>query len=233
MSHDPGRTPAGLHRLPLEVELNGRPLRLEPAAIETDRGLLLVDTGLPGTLDELTAQLADVGFGLSDVATVLLTHQDADHAGNLAALGDSVATAPFVVAHEAAARIVDGRESPRGSDGDDDRYPPARVDLELAGEASISTRLGPARVLPTPGHTPGHVSVYLPDEKFLIAADALTADDGHLEGPRPDVTEDLATAYSSVERLADLDVERTLCYHGGLVDAGRDRIAAIAAEGPP
>ena len=232
MSRDRRGTPEGLHRLPLEVELKGRPLRLEPAAVETDRGLLLVDTGIPGTLDELAARLADVGFELSDVATVLLTHQDADHAGNLAALVDSAATAPFVVAHEAAARVVDGRESPRGSDADEDRYPSARVDLALAGEASISTNLGPARVIPTPGHTPGHVSLYLPDEKFLLAADALTADEGRLEGPRPDVSEDVATAYSSVERLAELDVERTLCYHGGLVDAGDERIAAIAADGP-
>ncbi|MEF8839590.1 MAG: MBL fold metallo-hydrolase [Haloarculaceae archaeon] len=220
-------TPDGVHHLALEVEFGDGELRLDTAAIETDHGLLLVDTGVPGTIDPLTTRLRDAGFKLRDVATVLITHQDADHAGNLADLRERVD--PFVLAHEAAARVVDGREPPRGSDGSG-RYPPASVDLELRAEATIRTRGGPARVVPTPGHTPGHVSLYFPDSGFLLAADALTAEEGRLSGPRPDVTEDVKEANASVERLAALDVEQTLCYHGGLVDAGSDRIAEIAAE---
>ena len=30
--------------------------------------------------------------------------------------------------------------------------------------------------------------------------------------------------------LAELDVDRTLCYHGGVVDDGSDRIAEIASD---
>lgn len=227
MGDDDSTTPEGVHHIGLEVEFGDGALHLDTAAIETDRGLLLVDTGVPGTVEALAARLGDAGFTLGDVATVLVTHQDPDHAGNLAALLERAD--PFVLAHEAAARVVDGRDPPRGSDGTD-RYPPARVDLELGGEATIRTRAGPARVLPTPGHTPGHVSLYLPDSRFLLAGDALTAEEGRLGGPRPDMTEDVGEALASVGRLADLDVERTLCYHGGLVDAGNDRIADIATE---
>jgi glyoxylase-like metal-dependent hydrolase (beta-lactamase superfamily II) len=216
--------PDGLYHLPLDVVFDGRDVTIHPVGIETARGLLLVDTGFPGTLDALEDRLGAAGFELADVATVLVTHQDGDHAGNLAAVLDG--GDPFVIAHEAAASIVDGREPTRGSG--DDRYPPARVDLELGGAATLATRAGPARIVPTPGHTPGHVSVYLPEHRILLAVDALTADEDGLGGPRPDVTVDLDEALASVERLAALDVERTLCYHGGLVAAGSERLAEIA-----
>jgi glyoxylase-like metal-dependent hydrolase (beta-lactamase superfamily II) len=136
---------------------------------------------------------------------------------------------------------ADGEEaSDDGAGGEDagddegegpDRAPPVPVDVELGGPATIRTRAGPARVVPTPGHTPGHVSVYLPESGTLLAADALTAQGGELHGPRPDVTEDVETGRASVARLAELDVERVLCYHGGLVAADAGRLAEIAGEG--
>lgn len=217
--------PPTVHALPVETEFDGRTLRLHPAAVETERGLLLLDAGLPDTVDQLVDRLGEAGFGIGDVAWVLVTHGDGDHAGGLAAVVERSGAA--VVAHERAAPVVDGRRTPRG--GGKDRYPPARVDLELGGEATFATRAGPASVVPTPGHTPGHVSVYLPDERLLVAADALTVDEDGLAGPRPDMSEDVDEALASVGRLAELDVARTLCYHGGFVEAGRDRIAEVAA----
>jgi glyoxylase-like metal-dependent hydrolase (beta-lactamase superfamily II) len=218
--------PPTVHLLPLEFEHRGRPSVLTPVAVETDRGLLLVDTGLDSTVDQLEARLADAGFGLEDLRLVLLTHQDVDHVDALATITDRVS--PVVVASTHAARIVDGREEPRGGVGSG-RAPPVPVDVELDGWGTFDTRAGPARVVPTPGHTPGHVSLYFPDERLLVAADALTADDGVLRGPRPEMTEDVALALESVGRLAELGVDHVVCYHGGSVEAGSDRIAEIAA----
>ena len=78
----------------------------------------------------------------------------------------------------------------------------------------------------TPGHSPGHVSLYLPDERLLLAGDALTAEDG-LDGPNPDFTPEMGRATRSLAALSDLDVDRVLCYHGGFVEEGTDRIEAI------
>lgn len=217
--------PEHVHHLPLEFEYEGRQLTINPCAVETERGLLLVDVGVPGPLDELEAGLADAGFDLGDVTTVLLTHQDGDHAGALAAVQERTDAAS--VASERAASIITGREPPRGRDPDDDRYPPARVDLELEGGATFHTLAGPARVVPTPGHTPGHLSVFFPEARFLVAGDALTADEDGLQGPSPEMSEDMDVALESAGRLAELDVERILCYHGGFVEAGADRIAEV------
>ena len=89
------------------------------------------------------------------------------------------------------------------------------------------------RVVFTPGHTPGHMSLYLERTKTLLAGDALLADDGRLMGPNPSplVTPDLALAYRSVQKLAELDVQTIVCYHGGVVQVeANEQLRRVAQE---
>ena len=51
----------------------------------------------------------------------------------------------------------------------------------------------------------------------MVARDALTAEGGSLNGPNPSMTLDVPEATRSVRRLAELDVETIVCYHGGVV----------------
>ena len=51
----------------------------------------------------------------------------------------------------------------------------------------------------------------------MIAGDAVTAEGGYLKGPNPSATLDTRTAIQSVKRLADLDIDTIVCYHGGVV----------------
>jgi glyoxylase-like metal-dependent hydrolase (beta-lactamase superfamily II) len=53
----------------------------------------------------------------------------------------------------------------------------------------------------------------------LVAGDALTAEEGRLNGPNPAVTLDMDEAARLAKRLAELDVETVVCYHGGVVSA--------------
>jgi glyoxylase-like metal-dependent hydrolase (beta-lactamase superfamily II) len=73
------------------------------------------------------------------------------------------------------------------------------------------------RVIFTPGHTPGHLSLYLERSKVLIAGDALRAERGSLNGPNPAMTLEMGTAIQSMRRLADLEIDTIVCYHGGVV----------------
>ena len=70
---------------------------------------------------------------------------------------------------------------------------------------------------PRPNFTPGHLSFYLERPKVLVAGDALTAEGGYLNGPNPPLTLDLREAVRSVRRLADLEIDTIVCYHGGVV----------------
>jgi glyoxylase-like metal-dependent hydrolase (beta-lactamase superfamily II) len=225
--------PDGVHTFPLTFDQGEREVTIHPAAIETANGLVLLDVGPEEALDQLGDRLDDAGFAFADVRTVLVTHHDWDHAAGLAPLQDLVD--PTVLASAREARAVDGREDTRGPG---ERYPPGRVDVTFetgttdpAATSGITfhTAAGPATVVPTPGHTPGHVSIHLPEERFLLAADALTADERGLQGPSEGFTEDMDAALASAERLARLDIETTHCFHGGTVADGSDRIAEIAA----
>jgi len=191
-------------------------------AVETDRGIALVDAGLPGSAETL----ADVGLELAAVDVLVLTHEDPDHAGGAAAVVER--SGATVLAHERDAPAIDGRRPPRGVGVLDGRYPPVGVDVELGGPATLRTLAGPARIVETPGHTPGHVSVHLPAAGVLAAADAVVAEDGHPTGPDPGAAEDVHRARESAARLAARDpgFDRLIAYHGGPVDADGDGLAA-------
>ncbi|ERH11785.1 MAG: Zn-dependent hydrolase [halophilic archaeon J07HB67] len=224
--------PDTVHGLTLTGRQGDRELTTHPVAVETPAGLLVIDAGLPGQTDDLVDALAAAGADLGGVCGVVVTHQDPDHAGCLAAFRERVAdvrgTPPTVYAHVADAPYVDGRAEPIKSDGD--RYPPTAVDVELVGGTVFRTDAGPMRVVETPGHTPGHVSLYLPDQKLLLAADALTVTDGELAGPPEGFTPNTATALDSVAELAELTFESVVCFHGGVVAATAADAATVADD---
>ncbi|WP_188976658.1 MBL fold metallo-hydrolase [Halocalculus aciditolerans] len=218
----------GVYDLPVTLETDDGERVFHPSAVELeDGGLLLVDAGFGHTLDQLEANLDGHGFGLADVEFVLLTHQDGDHVGGLAPLVDRVPDVT-VFAHRDDAPAIDGREAPIKGQGD--RYPAVPVDVELAGGETFRTAAGPLDVVATPGHTPGHVSLHLPERDVLLAGDALTADDTGLRGPKEHFTPKLSQAIDSVRALADRDPETTLAYHGGLVEHGHGRVADLHDE---
>lgn len=216
----------GLYDLPVTLELEDRDVTLNPAAVETDRGLLLLDTGCPGIADQLEANLEDAGFGWDDVWGVVLTHQDVDHAGELAAVIDRAD--PVVFAHPDCAPYVDGREHPVKLEDDQERYPAAPVHVEIQEGTRFETAAGPMEVVFTPGHAPGHVSLYFRDAQFLVSGDALHVPEGDLDGPRGPLDE--SQAIESIETLSTLAFDRTLCYHGGFVEQGTAALERIRRE---
>ena len=231
-SVEPGRMSnrdgAGVHTLPFDVEYGGREFTITPTAVETDRGIVLIDVGPEAAIDSLRTHLRALGYELSDVWLVVLTHHDGDHAGGLAELLEH--TDAVVAAHREETPYVTGERDPVKGDGD--RYPPVGVDLELVDGVRIPTLAGPMDVVATPGHAPGHISLYFPEGGLVIAGDALVADgDEPLSGPKPEFTPEMDRALESVADLADLEIEHLVCYHGGYVQADSDRIREIGDSG--
>ena len=193
--------------------------------LDEQNGNTLVDAGLPGQAEAIGAALTEVGIGVRDLKRIIFTHQDLDHVGSGAALVRQSAATVF--AHPADAAHIDGSLRPlKPSPEMLERRPQMREVLERLEPVGVDEHLedgdrldlaGGTRVIFTPGHTPGHLSLYLERPKILVAGDAVTAEGGHLNGPNPSMTLEMRPAMQSLRRLVDLEIDTIVCYHGGVV----------------
>ncbi|MDW5550258.1 MBL fold metallo-hydrolase [Methanosarcina sp.] len=62
----------------------------------------------------------------------------------------------------------------------------------------------------------GHICLYLHESKTLIAGDALFLQDGELVISHPTATLDMEQAKKSIKKLLDYDIDKIVCYHGGV-----------------
>jgi glyoxylase-like metal-dependent hydrolase (beta-lactamase superfamily II) len=193
--------------------------------LDEENGNTLVDTGLPGQEEAIASGLDEAGTRARDLRRIIFTHQDLDHVGSGAALVRQ--SGARVMAHAADSPYIEGELRPlkvtpqmleRRPQMREvlERLEPVRVD-EYLEDGSRLDLAGGIRVIFTPGHTPGHLSLYLERPKVLVAGDALTAEDGYLKGPNPSMTPGMRQAMQSIRRLADLEIEMIVCYHGGVV----------------
>src|SRR5215218_10703882 len=193
--------------------------------VDEQNGNTLVDAGLPGQAEAIGAALAEAGIGVRDLRRIIFTHQDLDHVGSGAVLVRQ--SGARVLAHPADAPHIEGslrllKPSPEMLEQRPqmrevlERLEPVRVDEHLEDGDRLDLT-GGTRVIFTPGHTPGHLSLCLERPRVLVAGDALTAEGGHLNGPNPPLTLDVREAARSVKRLADLEIDTIVCYHGGVV----------------
>jgi glyoxylase-like metal-dependent hydrolase (beta-lactamase superfamily II) len=166
----------------------------------------IVDTGVAGSVMDIERGLEAAGVGWDAVGHVLLTHKHDDHIGSVAAVLDR-ATDATPYAGEADIAAINAPR-PVTAVADDDRV------------------FG-LRIIATPGHTPGHISVLDPTGGVLVAGDALVGTGDGVEGPDRRFTDDMATAQESVRRLAGLTFSTVLFGHGAPVE--RDGSAAVAA----
>jgi glyoxylase-like metal-dependent hydrolase (beta-lactamase superfamily II) len=209
--------------------------------LDEEEGNTLVDTGLPGQEGAIASALDEANTTTRDLKRIIITHQDLDHVGSGVALVRQ--SSARVLAHAADAPYIVGDLRPLKPTPEMleqrpqmrevlQRLEPVGVD-ELLEDGEHLALAGGTRVIFTPGHTPGHLSLYLERSKVLIAGDALTAEGGRLKGPNPPVTLDTGEAARSVRRLAELDVKTIVCYHGGVVDEDANgQLQRVVEEAP-
>lgn len=198
-------------RLPSWVIWQERPFPDANLLMLVGRESALVDSGFVGHA-QATLSWAEEHAASGRVALVVNTHWHSDHVGGNALLqsrGAGVAAA--AVDADALGRRD---ETCCLAEYLDQPVAPYAVDEVVADGQVI--RLGEAdwQVIATPGHTPGHVCLWQPEERLLVTGDALTDYDVGwvnlaLDGPGM-----AATALASLERLADLKPRALLTAHG-------------------
>ena len=164
-------------RIPLVRDLvNGFILR------DDDGQVTLVDMGLKSSGPKVIAALGAIGSAPSDVTRLLLTHAHPDHAGGAAHVARETGRG-FTLHHDDAAYAREGSSPPRDPSfllgrlfdrlsrpGRDFEAVP--VEHEMA-DGEVLAIAGGLRVVHTPGHSPGHVSLLHEESRLLITGDAI------------------------------------------------------------
>ncbi len=240
--------------LSITAPVLGRPDTVHPVLLWDNQDVVLVDTGFPGQIKQLRTAAESYGVDLNRLNRIIITHQDIDHIGNLQALTEGSSTRievsthamekPYVQGDRKLLRFTDEAiasldllpdhvpESFRNGLKALMLHPPrAAVDLVIAGGERLPW-CGGIVVIDTPGHTPGHISLYHEPSRTLIAGDSLVVRNGRLCGADPDTTFDRPAAHASIAKLTAFDIASVICYHGGLYrDRVMDRLAELATEG--
>ncbi len=193
-------------------------------------GDTLVDPGPVGTAPVLLALDRRGEFRLS---RVLVTHAHPAHAGSAARVARGTGVRVFV--HPADAPFLDGTRDPllpRGRRGQlmallgrvVDLCPPVyRLD-----PLTVGTEVAGLRVLETPGHTPGHVSLWHEADGALLSGDALVVEEGAPALPAATLSENPARAQAALATLGRLPIRHLLPGHGEpIFEDARARVAAL------
>jgi glyoxylase-like metal-dependent hydrolase (beta-lactamase superfamily II) len=240
-----------LEALEVSMHLGANESTIYPVlAWDGTEGATLIDAGLPGSHVTIEGHLARLGLGWKDVRRLIITHQDLDHIGGASAVAAASGAAvlahrddvPFIQGERTLLKMDRGRiESMLQSLPAEQRErvrelfsspPKVRVNRELADGERLPYG-GGILVIHTPGHTPGHISLFLEAHRLLVSGDALRVVDGELAGPSPQATPDIAQAAASLRKLLSLPIDRVLCYHGGLSKPGvLERLRELAAPSP-
>ena len=255
---EPGVYPVatGVHRVPLPLPTDG--LRaVNVYVIEAGDGLVLIDSGwaLDVARTALATALASLGAGLGDVRSFLVTHVHRDHYtlglqlrrefGSKVSLGlgerEAVLALSGGTAEPFAPQLAELRASgaaeliaalggvaralPGGAAdwAEPDRWLSPHEDIG-AGDRALT-------VIPTPGHTRGHVVFRDADAGLLFAGDHvlphITPSIGFEAVPSPHPLQDFLSSLRLVRRLPDM---RLLPAHGPVAPSVHARIDELLAH---
>ena len=220
----------GLHRVGSDI--------VNSYLIVDKDGVTIIDAGLPRYWKELQAELAAIGKSLGDVRALILTHGDTDHIGFAARLYRETGIAACI--HKAdvdRARLTVKKPNSgwgpvkigplagflwySGRNGGL-RIKPA-TELKTVEDNEVLDVPGSPRIIHTPGHTPGSVSVHVQTLDALFLGDTMTTRNvlTGVTGPKPaPFTLEPAQAVASLDRIEGVDATWLLPGHGSAWDGG-------------
>ena len=188
-------------------------------------GFTLVDTTLGGAADGLVAAAAQAGGSIRRIA---LTHGHGDRVGSLDALKERLDGEVEVLMPELDARILAGEHVVDG------KLPGSWPNVRTTPDVRLGAgdRVGNLEVVPSPGHSPGHVAFLDTRDRSLLAGDVFTTYGGaavtdHFQVRFPFAamaTWDKAADLESARRLRELSPTLLAAGHG---PAKRDPAAAM------
>lgn len=199
---------------------------IHPTLLWDQEMAVLIDTGYLDQFEDLRLAMEKVGVTFDKLKVVILTHQDIDHIGCLPEIVQECGSHIKIYAHDLEKPYIQG-ELPLLKDGHLENPPKGTVNNTLRDGQELSY-CGGIQVIHTPGHTSGHISLYLKQSKTLIAGDSLYSVNGKVEGIHAPTVLDMEEARRSLKKYLNFDIESVVCYHGGLSEGNiNDQIQQV------
>lgn len=224
-----------LIRLQLEMSFGGVEESIYPVVLRDEETCILVDCGYVGSLSNIEEALSHHQLSPELITHLILTHQDHDHIGAAAAFKAkyphvrvlaSVEEAPFLSGARKSLRLEQAEQLQKVLPEEQQAFGRAFCDLlrrvepvqvdQLLRDDEYLPFCGGCQVLATPGHTPGHISLYLSEFDTILSGDAMALEEGRPVVANPQFTLDIEKANTSMQRLLDHPARTIICYHGGL-----------------
>jgi len=195
--------------------------------VEGDQGALLVDAGFPNHETHFYKALQRLGIRPGDVQLIVVTHGHADHVGSLKAVKGQ--TRANVAIHQEDSHLlrhglvkvpppvtVWGRFLVRVLRAFSflGRFEPVEPEIVLEGELSLEEFGIRGKIIPTPGHTPGSVSVLLENGEAFVGDLVVNAFPMSMGLGIPAVAENVREIYASWEKILSAGARIIYPAHG-------------------
>jgi len=175
--------------------------------------IILVDTGRPGQGKGILKELKSMNIKPEDIKHILITHHDIDHIGNLALLEKQ--TGASIWASKEDIHYIYGDKSRPGIK----RFVSLIMRAKKPGkinEYNENQEMGDIEVIPTPGHTPGHVCLLYKD--VLFVGDLVKTSKGQLSTLASFMNWDDSLLRESINNISNYDFEWICPAHGEPVE---------------
>jgi len=190
--------------------------------------ITLIDSGVSGAESIIFKYINNNGRDPNEISMLILSHAHPDHLGAAKTIQEK--TGCIVSAHANAKHWIENTEKQFK-----DRPVPGfhtlvggsvGVDRELEDGQTLELEKGlTCKVLHTPGHSRGSISLFFESEKTLITADAIP-----LPGDLP-IYDDIVTCMESIKRLNSLEGVKTLLSSWEPPVQGQEKIKKRMEEG--
>lgn len=207
---------------------------INPVLLVSKNDVVLVDCGYPNFLSFLEDEMKSKGIDPNSLTKVLITHHDHDHIGALSELKEKYPNIK-VVASEIESEYISGEKKSLRLEQAEEvlkhlpeeqkqfgiefcetlrKVKPVNVDI-VVNDGDYFDWAGGCQVISTPGHMPGHISLYLRETNSIITGDAAVIENNKLVIANPQFALEIEVAKKSLEKLISMNADDYYCYHGG------------------